>query len=551
MRILSCVLVFGLACRSETPIVETELPRPTFQITSPERASWNPAGTAVITGELKHIDRLLINGEAYPSEDGPLAIPIELTPGIQTLEIEAVGLDGTRLFDRRSILAGNFAQPDGSHTDLALSRINQGGLDDVAVIVAEAVDVQFFNQDFSTINPVVDLEYSMGTGLEVALKNIYFNEPHIELNAVENQLEVEVTLPNVYVDSDALVSVLWMESVDDLEFRADYAVGTLHLKLDALDGNVVIDPTYSEVIFEGFEYDLSLIPGEFIEDNVYQESIKQSIEDGLAWCMETLIPEILVDMQEDLGSSFEIDFWGAQFVLETVPSDVGVDNDGVWVDLGLDITAAAQEQIGEGYLYTGTDTPSPDTLADGSLMVSDDAINRVLYELWTSGLFSQTLSTRDGTIQNDTLTQYGVRELTVMTHAGLPPVLLDQDGSLEIQMGEIDLHLMTPNFGLGELMVLRLAAKMNLDVVFENGFVRPVLSNLQIQPDVLETDWMEDEENMVELLEKFVTPELLLGSLENIEIPIPSIDGLTIDSAQVDRTNPAAHTSLELNISPD
>ena len=460
-------------------------------------------------------------------------------------------MDGVQVVDRRSIIAGDFAQPDGNHTDLALTRINQGGLNDVAEIVAEMVDVQAFNQDFSTINPVVNLDYSMGTGIEIDLKKIYFNEPHIELKAADDQLEVEVTLPNVFVDSDALVSVLWMESEDPLEFRADYGVGTLHLSVDVVDGTVVVEPTHSDVIFEGFEYDLSLIPGEIVEDNVYQETVLQSIEDGLSWCMETLIPEILVNMQEEMDSSFEIDFLGKEIVIDATAQDMAVDKDGVWIDLGLDITGRSEALQGEGYLYNGSGIPSPDTASDGSLMVSDDAINRVLYELWTAGLFSQTLSTTDGTIPTEGLADYGIHELTVMTHPHLPPVLVDQDGALEIQLGEMDLHLLTPDFGLGERMVLRLAANMTLDMVFEEGVVRPILSDLQIQPDVIETDWMQDEENMVELLRKFVTPELLLGSLDGIEFLIPSIEGLVIDSAQIDRTLTTEHTSLQLNISPD
>jgi len=551
MRSLPILLILTTACFSEQNLSELEDADPSFSVTSPERASWHSEGGMALTGDVHDIDSLIINGLAYDVDGESFSVPVELDRGINYFEIEALAADGSSFFDRRAVIAGEFAPATGEIEDAAALRINQGGLDDISEIVAELIDTQDINNGITALNPVVELEYSLGTGISVDLRSIYFNTPLIDLVATNGTLEVEVILPNLFVDTDAELSVLWIDSDQSLEMVADYAVIDVELGVDVSNGVVELETLSTEVSLDGFSYDISLLPGEIIEDNVFDDTIRGVIEDKLAEKIGTMLPDILAGLQEDLELGFDFELLGTQIGLEGIVADIGLDNAGLWMDLDLSVDAGGGNGKGEGYLYSGVSTPTPDRSADGPVLISDDAMNRALYELWAGGIFSQTLSTEDGSLSADSLSGYGISSCTIETSPGLPPVLVEVDGSTHLQLGEMEVVLTTPGFALGEYIKLRVAASVSVDIVFENGSVRPVLSDIELHPDVVETDWSQDEESIVNLMNTFLTPELLLGAVEDIAIEIPSIPGIEIDDADIARASTGFHTALQLNISAD
>jgi hypothetical protein len=184
-----------------------------------------------------------------------------------------------------------------------------------------------------------------------------------------------------------------------------------------------------------------------------------------------------------------------------------------------------------------------------ALMLADDALNRTMYELWLGGLLSQTLSTEDGSLDPASLSSFGITDCTITTDAALPPVIVEQQGALQLQLGEITADLRTPGFALGEFLTIRVAGAVNLDLVFDNGSIAPALTDLSLHFDILDTDWEQDEEAIVNLLNTFITPEQLLGALDGLSLELPAIDGVSIDNATIDRVETGVHSDLQIAIS--
>lgn len=523
---------------------------PSLTVSGPERATWSATGAADMTGQVEHISTVVVNGESHAVSGDAFSVPVSLGTGINYFETEGIPTDGgASLFDRRSVLAGTFAPAEGSIPGAVAVRVNQGGLDDAADIVSGMVDAQEINSGISEMNPIVDLEYALGTSIAVNLQSIYFGEPMVDLIASGGALGVEVILPELLIDTGADISVLWIEGTQDLQMEASYAVIRADLALSLSNGVIGASLENTTVSLEGFSYDISLLPGEFIEDNLFDDTIREAIEDTLVEEMETMLPAAVTSLQDDLDLSYEADLLGIMVGMSAEFSDIGVDSDGVWIGMDVAIDTPATDLTGNGYLFGDTATPEPDRASDMALMLADDALNRAMYELWLGGLLSQTLSTEDGSLDPESLSSFGITDCTITTDAALPPVIVEQQGALQLQLGEITADLRTPGFALGEFLTIRVAGAVNLDLVFDNGSIAPALTDLSLHFDILDTDWEQDEEAIVNLLNTFITPEQLLGALDGLSLELPAIDGVSIDNATIDRVETGVHSDLQIAIS--
>ena len=546
-----------IACKDEvdpdgTDGVASASSAAVLSVSSPERASWGAVGGAELTGNITDIAEVVVNGESHAVSGSSFAVPITLARGINTLVTEAVPADGSKsLFDRRSVIAGTFAPAEGDIQGAVAARVNRSGLDDVGEVVAGMVDVQSLNKDFSKLNPIVELDYGWGTGVTVDLVSVYFGAPLVSLIPSDGQITAEVILPELLVDTDATFSLLTFDTDQELELTSSYAIIRGDLALSLEDGRVVTALDDASVTLEEFAYDVSLIPGDFLEDNLFNDTIREAIEERLAGEMTTLLPELVASLQEDLDLTFQTELLGTTVTLGAAIADLGVDEDGVWLGMDVSVDAGGTDLSGEGYLTGGVAAPEPDRAADAAVLLSDDALNRALYELWLGGLLSQQLSTSDGSLSPDSLSSFGITEATITTDAGLPPVLVEQDGATRLQLGEVTVDLNTPSFTLGQSLVLRVAGSVGLDLSFADNTITPAFSDVDLTFDIIDTDWEQDREGIVSLLETFITPDLLLGAVDGLALELPSVGGVRVDSASIDRADSEVHTDLRIEISPD
>lgn len=553
--LVSVLLLIG--CKGDQEPVDTDgtlsaSSAPTMSVTSPERAAFIADGDAALTGDVSSVVSVTVNGEEHAVTGSTFSAPVSLARGINHFETIALGADGSRVADRRAVLAGTFAPAEGAIEGAVAARVNQGGLDAGAEIIGGMVDAQSLNGDLSALNPVVDLDYGLGTGIAVDLQSVYFGQPMVDLVAQDGALAVEVILPELLVGTDALISVLWIETDQELELSARYAVIRADLGLSiADDGTVAASMADTAVSLEGFTYDISLLPGEIIEDNLFDDTIRETLEGMLAEQMQALLPAAVTSLQQELDLRFETELLGTAISLEPAFADIGVDSDGVWLGMDLLVDAGGTDLGGAGYLTGSVAAPDPDRAADGAVMVADDALNRTFYELWLGGLLSQRLSTEDGTLDPAALSSFGIERATVTTDAGLPPVLVEVDGATQLQLGEVTVALDSPGFPLGESLVARVAGTVALDFSFDDGAIVPELSDLILAIDIIDTDWQQDPEDIAALLKSFLTPETLLGALDGLTLALPALDGLRIDGATIDRAETGFHSDLQLQISAD
>jgi len=506
-----------------------------------------PVGETDLVAEFSDIESLAINGESLSFSGDSISTPVVIERGIHFIETKARGINGLELVDRRSVLAGEFAEANGDLEGAAVARVNRNGLDDIGEIVAQIIDGVDINSNLSSLNPVLDIEYVLGTSIAVDLENIDFGLPKIDIVPSDGRLHVTVELPDLVINALAYLSVVWIESEQTLDFTADSADVNAYLELSLNEGIIEVDPASLSVSLENFHYDVSLLPGEFLEDNLFADSIRETIEEKLAEKMQEILPEAIAGLQEDLDLRFEIELLGKIVALGASFADLVIDTKGIHLGLNLDIDAGGD--LGEGYLFSGGAIPSPDKEADAAIMISDDVLNRAFYELWSGGVMNQTLSSTDGSLNTNSLSGFGIDEATVEMEAHLPPVVVEKNGQIELQIGELELDIYTPGFTLGENISLRLHASAQLDVGFENGALKPLLGEFTLNPDVTDTDWGQDEESIVNLIHS-LAPKLL-GAFEDISIELPTIDGISIDDVGMERAETGKHTGLSLNISAD
>ena len=545
----SLLLLLVIGCGNDQEIVVQDVTyAPSMSVTAPAEGGWTEAGAADLTANLTDIATVRINGTEHTVDADAFSAPLDLSWGINHVETEAIGVDGSVIVDRRALIAGDFVAAEGAIASATMVRVNQGGLDTVASVAEGMIDVTSLNDGLEEMNPVVDLDYSLGTGASVDLSSIYFESPTLDFTATDGALALTVMLPNLYIDTDVTTSLLWIETDHDLEMTADWAVIEADLAMSLVDGVVEVELVDPVVSLAGFAYDVSIFPGELIEDNLLDDTIREGIEDALVDEMSSAIPEIMAELQEDLDLSMSTEILDTELTVNGTLAALSVDADGVALGVDVDIEIAEQ-LLGGGTLTSNAAAPEADRTVDAAIVLADDLLNRGLYELWAGGVFNQALSTLDGSLDPESLSSYSITTATVTTNATLPPVIVESNDQLQLQLGGLEITANTPGFGMGENITLSVTATADIGLSFTDGELAPVVDGLVMNLDIVETDWTQDPEFIIELVSGLITPELLLGALDDVSIELPSLAGVSFDDAEL--THSGYHSDLQVEMVVD
>ena len=547
MRLFTSLLpILIIGCGNDQEIVVQEVVyTPSMSVLSPADGAWIEAGSADLTADLTDIAMVHINGTEHAIDSGSFSAPLELAWGINHFETEATGIDGSVIVDRRTLLAGDFVAADGAVASATTVRVNQGGLNTVASVAEGMIDSTSLNADLETMNPVVDLDYSLGTGAAVSLSSIYFEAPTIDVAATDGALALTVMLPNLYIDTDVTTSLLWIETEHDLEMAADWAVIEAELILALVDGIIEAELVDPAVSLTGFAYDVSVFPGEFIEDNLLDDTIREGIEDALVEEMSATLPEVLAGLQEDFDLSMNTEILDTELIVSSTLAALSIDADGVQLDMDVDVEIAEQ-LLGGGTLTSNAAPPQVDRTVDAAIVLADDLLNRALYELWAGGVLNQTFSTVDGSLDPESLSTYGITTATVTTNATLPPVLVETNDQLQLQLGGMEIAANTPGFGMGENITLSVTATADVGLTFADGHLAPTADELVMHLDIVETDWTQEPEFIIELVSGLITPERMLGVLDGVSIELPALSGVRFDDAEISHSG--YHSDLRVEM---
>lgn len=511
---------------------------PALEVTEPMAGAHVPVGPVTIRGTQTGLEAVQLDGADLDASSGSFEATVDAVRGITAFEVK--GNKGVVVkLERRAVLAGSFADADGAIEEAVGMRLNQGGLDTLGGMVGGLVDPAALTKAIAASNPV----YASSV-VDLHVLNLDFDPLELDFHPATGELAVDVVLPNVDI-------LMLVDTLGDFEatVTADSAriSGVVTLGTDG-QGHLTAGFTDAWVELENLDLDTSLLPGDL---TFGVESLLQgTVEDLLQEQVSTALPVLLEEQLSTLELAFDLDLLGTPVSIGTAFRAASIDPDGVQLlaDLDIDVTSNGTK-IAPGYL-TAADQgqPTPDRASDMAVVLSDDLVNRLLFEVWTGGLVDQTLTTADGTLPASYLADFGMSEGQLVLDAKLPPVLVQTGGVTELQVGELHARLEAFDSVDFTYIDIALAAKVPVDLEVVDGELTIALGSVDLDLAVRDTDWDVDPDWLTGLLEEKLPIDVLLAVMGPLSFELPELGGFALGNAGIDRDATGAHTQIHLDL---
>jgi hypothetical protein len=553
MRFPYVLSLFTLAigCSSSDTELMPTAPAGELAITTPAAADWLAEGEVLVEGTVTAIDDVALNGAATQVSGGVWSGSILLERGVNLLEATGLDARGDVRFDRHAVLAGTFADPTGAIDDGLTFRVNQGGLDAMVDMVATKFDTTTLEDAAFELNPVYEYSYEI-LGYEVASANVEItgfstDDLRIDIDPQAGQLEVTVDIEDIDVDLYAYGEAIGYEVDADASVWAELAEVIVYLSVDADDGELIAALKGATVELYEFGYDLSMIPDE-IEPYLFVDTLRDGLEEMILEQVEEVVPELIQDALAELDPNFGTEMMGVSMEIGASFTSAEVDTDGLAVGLAVDIDAvAAGTHSYAGYLTADAGTAALSTSADLAFALSDDLLNRLLFEGWQSGVADQTLSTSEGSLDSTLAEMLKADDATVQLFAHLPPVVVERAGDLEVQFGELDVEILTPGGLLGERLLVSVTAWVEIDPEVVDGRLGLDAGDTELVITVRESDWGASSETTTALIEALL-PFTIGDLVDSVGFDLPSFQDVSVETGGVDRDPSGVHTRAGLYI---
>jgi hypothetical protein len=507
-----------------------------LEIVSPALGAHVPTGSLTVDGTQSGLSNLTMNGDGMDAADGSFSVELEAERGINAFE--AFGEKGTTFrLVRRSVLAGVFGDPSGPIPDAVGIRLNQGGLDAVGVLVSNLADPATLEAGVKAANPLYE-----SFVVDVYLETLAFDPLRVDFDPQPGKLLLDLVIPQLDI-------LLRLDTLGDIDLyaTADEArvSGVVVLGTDG-QGHLTADFTEASVELVNFDYDTSLIPGDW---SFGEGTIEGIMEDTLLGQIEALVPGLLADQLSTLELAFDLDLLGTPVSISSEFAAAGVDGDGVQLVVDIDVEVPSNgTKVSPGFLTANVDRPVPNKTADMSMSLSDDLVNRLLFEAWTGGLVDLSLSTDDGSLPGAYLEPFGTNQGTITLDAKLPPVLVQKGEETELQIGELHIRLDTPTNEDFKFIDLALSAKIPVDLEVVNGSLTVRLGDPDLDFIVRDTDWNVENSYLTTLLEEQLPLDSLIVLFGNFSFELPTIGGLSLQNAAIDRDESGVFTNVAVEL---
>lgn len=546
MLVLSLLLAVGCASDSQLSAIPAD---PALSITEPLPAAWVSAGELTVRGEARDLEGVTVNGQAVElAGDGTYTVSVEATRGITALEATGTDPRGDQWFVRQAVLAGEFAAPGDAVPEGITARVNQGGLDTVLTVASSMITPDLI--DLSTINPV----YSTSAALDLFvlsadIEEIDFSPLYGEADPQPDVLQVHIVIPDLFIDMQAYGEAVYIPYDVDASMWATAANINGLVTVDAIDGHLAVDMTDVQITFDGWGYDTSLIPYD-LESYLFVETVQEQVESLLTEQVQEQVPPLLEETLSELELAWDLELMGRSVSTSAEVADASIDNDGLVVLLDVDVDVESQGNTPYAGVLAATHEadPTPSHTADMSLALSDDMLNRILFEAWRSELLSLRLSSDDGSLDPLLLAMLRAEEGTISTRADLPPVALERDGALILQLGELQVFIETPGGELGDYLHVAVTLDVPAEIAVTDGSLSLALGEPELTLAVRESDWGASEETVTRLLEDMLPLDTFLDLLSTMSLDIPELAGVTVESAVVYRDPAGVHTLVDAEL---
>jgi hypothetical protein len=554
MRISLCFApVLLAACGgSDSTLVQDQFDEPTLELTTPAAGGWMQAGPVQVDGIAKNLDHVRVGDSTAQVDHGEFTGVITLDRGINVVEASGLDEHGDQRFVRNGVLAGDFGDPGVPIEHAAAIRLNQGGLDAACGMAASLLDPGAIAADAMAANPVYTDSYGIfgwdAVTIRADIAGLYFTQPRLTATPSTGMLTADAQIPDLWLQVTASGDVVGWDFSVDVWLWASVADIAGDLTIDADNGKLIVNLEDARVNLVGFGYDTSLLPSD-VESYLFVDAVRGFLEDELASQIEEKVPALLEDQLAGLDLSFDTEVMGKPVSLAAEIQEAGVDRDGLLVDVDLDVhMPQGQGHEYEGYLLADGGRADPDTSADIGMSMSDDLMNRVLFEAWRAGVLDMRMSTDDGSLDPILLTQLKADEGTITINPTLPPVIVQKDGRLQAQMGELNLVIDTPGGQLGNHLEASVTAFIDLDVKVRDGVLKLALGHPEVVITVRDSDWGADNETVTNLLQQMLPVDAMIAMLGDIELPLPAIGNLSIDRATVSREESGTFTGVAVEL---
>ena len=536
---------------------------PQINLASPALGSWVSSGETTLTGSYNDLSAVTANAADANLGDATWSSGAELERGVNLIEATGTGTNGDIVFQRGAVLAGTFSDPDGPVQDAFIARVNEAGLDQVLGLAGDLLDLSALTDDLSALNPVLeDTVEVLGYDLveySVDIDEMTFRDPIIRLDPRPGYLSVEVEIPYLFVDMTAFSDVTLFDFEVGVSMAADSVDVVADVFVDADNGELTVSIDGADVTMRGFSYDASLLPS-WIESWLFVDTIRGTIEDLVVEQLNTLVPELIAGFLDDLPLTFELDLLGNPLTLEGTIADAFIDERGIQIAADMDVFIPGDAGLTHaGYLTSGVvNAPELSTTAPFSASLSDDTLNRLLFEVWKAGVLELEVDSEDpdlGLYIGLILDLLNADEGGIAVSAAMPPVLVASGDAFEAQAGELELTVLTPGGDLGESLTLSIAAFMGLELGLKDNCLELELGEPELGLMVRESDWGATNEATTKLMEEMLPMETILGAIDLLLgdgfCDLVPLEGFSLDEVTMERDAGGAHTLMEIEISMD
>jgi hypothetical protein len=552
---LASLVFFSAGCSQDSALnsIDEHYITPAIRVVGPEAGEWLPATSVVVHGTTVGLTDVLVNDFPAVTDGDKFESSIGLDRGINRVEVKGTDGRGDTKYARYSVIAGDFADPSKTIEEALHLRLNQGGLDAVCEIINDAIDPEEISDSIEG-TPVYEAQYGLFSwnAVEVTaiLMGLSFDRLNTELDPGDDRLYLSVEIPDLDTWLWAYGDVFGLDFEVDAFVWADSVVVEGEVTIDTNEGELVVEFENPNVSLYGFGYDTSLIPYG-IETLVFVDEVRGFLEDMLVDIIAEKIPEILDEQLAGLDLSFETEMLGQDLKVEAAFADANIDRDGLALTVDVVVDMGSEDlHEAPGFLTAPEATVELSTKSDVAFGLSDNLFNRVLHGVWQSGLLDLSLSTDDESLDKAVALMLKADSASIQIEAPLPPVMVERDGQLNIELGELLVTIDTPNGDFGDHLEVAISGAIPLNLVGQDGELLLEFGDADLMFMVRDSDWgAASNEAVTNLLAQILNPQLLLAGMGALSFPLPTLtDNLAIKSLKVDTEDNEYCTAIRINL---
>jgi hypothetical protein len=557
-RVVALVTPAVVGCSTENQLASAPFAEPDLALTSPAAAAWMDAEPVDVTGRAENLtDVTITRGDdvlsAAVDDDHTFTTELELERGINVVEARGTDQRGDLHYVRHGVIAGEFADPGNAMDDAVQMRVNQGGLDVLVDLASEMLDPVEIGSSIQAMNPVYEDAYGVlgwdAVTIRADVGDLYFDPPSLEASPASGVLTLEAEIPNLWLSVYASGDVVGWDFGEWVWIWADSADITGRLTVEVDDGELVVELREAEVELANFGFDTSILPTD-VEGWLLADTVRGMLEEQLVDQIEAQVPALIEEQLAALDLSFETELLERTLAIEASFASASVDPDGLVLALDLDVDVPSSgTKVYSGYLTADARPAETSHTADLGLSLSDDMLNRVLFEAWRSGMLDVTLSTEDGSLDPILLTSLQADAGSISINAALPPVIVESEGGLQAQIGELLVTIQTPGGAMGEHLLLAVSVFVELEVAVDDGSLSLEVGSPTLSMMVRESDWGASNEATTQLIEQMLPIDTFLLLLADLSFPIPELGGVSIEQATVTRDDSGVYTGIDVQVS--